>query len=77
MIGWNSMLQKSPSFLKINSEFEIFNIPFKLLASRNDYNKKKIVEISSRKIQTPLKLGKQKKPEIVAQVLSHLPQDRS
>ena len=40
---------------KINSEFEIFNIPFKLTASRNDYNKKKIVEISSRKIRLDTK----------------------
>ena len=36
---------------KINSEFEIFNIPFKLTVGRNDYDKKKLIELSSRKIR--------------------------
>ncbi len=36
---------------KINSEFEIFNIPFKFNANRNDYDKKKLLKLSSRKIQ--------------------------
>ena len=30
---------------KLNSEFEIFNIPLKLSMSRNDYDKKKLIEI--------------------------------
>ena len=40
---------------KINSEFEIFNIPFKFTASRNDYDKKKLIELSSRKIRLDTK----------------------
>ncbi len=36
---------------KINSEFEIFNIPLKLTVGRNDYDKKKLIELSSRKIR--------------------------
>ena len=31
---------------KLNSEFEIFNIPLKLSMSRNDYDKKKLIVIS-------------------------------
>ena len=40
---------------KLNSEFEIFNIPLKLSMSRNDYDKKKLIEISSRKIRLDTK----------------------
>ncbi|WP_440922633.1 hypothetical protein [Candidatus Pelagibacter sp.] len=36
---------------KLNSGFEIFNIPLKLNVSRNDYDKKKLIELSSRKIR--------------------------
>ena len=34
-----------------NSEFEIFNIPLKLSVSRNSDNKKKLIELNSRKIR--------------------------
>tara|TARA_B100001057_G_scaffold469085_1_gene529045 strand:+ start:2072 stop:3655 length:1584 start_codon:yes stop_codon:yes gene_type:complete len=40
---------------KLNSEFEIFNIPLKLNVSRNDYDKKKVIELSSRKIRLDTK----------------------
>ena len=40
---------------KLNSEFEIFNIPLKLSVSRNDYDKKKLIQLSSRKIRLDTK----------------------
>ena len=40
---------------KINSDFEIFNIPFKLSIARNNYDKKKIIELNSRKIRLDTK----------------------
>ena len=40
---------------KLNSEFEIFNIPLKLNISRNDYDNKKLIELSSRKIRLDTK----------------------
>ena len=40
---------------KLNSEFEIFNIPLKLKVSINDYDKKKLIELSSRKIRLDTK----------------------
>ena len=40
---------------KLNSEFEIFNIPLNLSVSRNDFDKKKLIELSSRKIRLDTK----------------------
>ena len=40
---------------KLNSEFEIFNIPLKLSVSRNDFDEKKLIELSSRKIRLDTK----------------------
>jgi len=40
---------------KINSEFEIFNIPLKLSIGRDDYSKNKLIDLSSRKIRLDTK----------------------
>ena len=51
----NFMYDDTNQLQKVNSEFEIFNIPFKLSIERNDYDKKKIIELNSRKIRLDTK----------------------